>query len=193
LERFTPEYAIINSTVQPGTTNKIYEKVKIPIAYSPIRGKHTRMLEDIYHYTKYVSGVDKDTTNKAMEHFEKAGIKTKAFSTPTTLELANLMSTTYFGLLIAWAQEANRFCEKLNVDYDEVMSFTNEITYFPPVIFQPGYITGHCVMPNIEILKDVVDSDLLDTIEKSNEMKRKELLSKGESLEKRCAPKKREE
>jgi len=189
LERFSPEFAIINSTVQPGTTKKIYEAVNIPLAYSPIRGKHTRMQEDILHYTKFVAGTDEETAKKAMKHFEKAGVKTKAFTSPTSLELAKLMSTTYFGLLIAWAQEAERFCNRLGADYDEVMSFTDEISYFPPVIFQPGYITGHCVMPNIGILKDVVESEFLDTIEKSNEQKRQELLSKGESLDKRIAPK----
>jgi len=188
IEKFEPELTIINSTVLPGTTEKIYEKTGVPIAYSPIRGKHTKMKEDLLSYTKYVAGIDVGTTEKAVSHFESAGFKTARISSPKALELAKLLSTTYFGLLIAWAQEVERFCQEIGVEYDEVMNFTQEVNYFPPVIFQPGYIGGHCVMPNIEILKELKDSDFLEMIKESNENKKKEILKKGQSLEERVKP-----
>ena len=43
----------------------------------------------------------------------------------------------------------NRFAETVNADYLEVGKFFREIAYLPNVLFQPGYIGGHCVMPNI--------------------------------------------
>ena len=74
-------------------------------------------------------------------------------SSPEALELAKLLETTYFGLLIAWAQEMNRFAETANADYLEVGKFFREIGYLPNVLFQPGFIGGHCVMPNIALLQ----------------------------------------
>ena len=79
-----------------------------------------------------------------------------------TLELAKLHETTYFGLMVAWSQEVERFCSDLNANYEEVMKFVEEVSYLPPVTFQPGYIGGHCVMPNIELLKKVRSSPFLN-------------------------------
>jgi hypothetical protein len=78
-------------------------------------------------------------------------------------------------LLIAWAQEVERYCVKLGTNYDEVVSFYDEIKFFPPVRYFPGVIGGHCVMPNIAILSQQFPSGLLETIVKSNILKQKNL------------------
>jgi len=98
-------------------------------------------------------------------------MKTKLVASPETAELAKLTETSYFGLLIAWAQEVERYCNHLDVDYDEVASFYEEVQFLPPVKYFPGVIGGHCVMPNIAILEQSFDSDFLKTIFRSNEMK----------------------
>jgi hypothetical protein len=51
------------------------------------------------------------------------------------------------------------------------VSFYDEISFFPPVRYFPGVIGGHCLMPNIKILKTVFDSEILDAIEHSNDSK----------------------
>jgi UDP-N-acetyl-D-mannosaminuronate dehydrogenase len=108
------------------------------------------MVDELLTYVKFVAGTNAQATVRA-EHFEAAGMKSEVMSTPEALELAKLLETTYFGLLIAWAQEMNRFAETVNADYLEVGKFFREIAYLPSVLFQPGYIGGHCVMPNIEL------------------------------------------
>ena len=92
----------------------------------------------------------------------------KILSSPETSELAKLSETTYFGLMVAWAQEIERHCDRWNADYDEIVSFYEEIKFFPPVKYFPGLIGGHCVMPNIEILKQSQPSEILEAIEQSN-------------------------
>lgn len=190
INRYNPELTIINSTIIPGTTRTIYEKIGKPIAYSPIRGKHSKMKQDLLFYTKFVAAINNKTAYSAKEHFQAIGMKSKVFNSLEGLELAKILSTTYFGLFIAWAQEVERFCKKSGVDYDEVMSFTEEIDYFPPVIFSPSYIGGHCVISNINLLKKIMKSDFLDVILDSNEKKAKELLCQGKSLDKRMSPRK---
>ena len=99
------------------------------------------------------------------------GLKTKILSAPEATELAKLTETTYFGLMIAWAQEVERYCDRVNQDYAEVTSFYDEIKFFPPVKYFPGLIGGHCVMPNIEILSRFEDSPMLKAIKTSNQKK----------------------
>jgi UDP-N-acetyl-D-mannosaminuronate dehydrogenase len=169
IRKYRPALTIINSTVAPGTTRTVHAAVRIPLAYSPIRGKHARMKADILQYTKFVGGIDQDAAVRAEKHFQSIGLKTKLLGSPEAAELAKLTETTYFGLLIAWAQEVSRYCAQFNANYDEVVSFYDEIAFLPRVRYTPGVIGGHCVMPNIDILKQTFQSDLLDAIVTSNE------------------------
>ena len=73
--------------------------------------------------------------------------------------------------MIAWAQEVERYCDRLGANYDEVASFYEEIKFFPPVKYFPGVIGGHCVMQNIEILNKCDPSVILEAIKASNQMK----------------------
>jgi UDP-N-acetyl-D-mannosaminuronate dehydrogenase len=171
IDLFKPELTIIHSTVAVGTTRAIGERTGTPVVNSPVRGKHARMLEELCKYVKFVGAVDPGSGKRAAEHFESSGLKTKVLSSPEATELAKLTETTYFGLMIAWAQEIERYCDRVGTDYNEVTSFFEEINFFPPVKYFPGIIGGHCVMANIEILRKFDRSLILEAIKASNEMK----------------------
>jgi UDP-N-acetyl-D-mannosaminuronate dehydrogenase len=175
IDQYRPGLTVINSTVAPGSTRSIAVESRAPVVHSPIRGKHARMQEELLHYTKFVGALDPQSGQHAVEHFEKVGMKTKLLGSPEASEIAKLTETTYFGLMIAWAQEVDRYCTKLGADYDEVVSFYDEIKFFPPVKYFPGAIGGHCVMPNIGILRQQFRSGLLEAIVQSNELKQKHL------------------
>jgi UDP-N-acetyl-D-mannosaminuronate dehydrogenase len=172
IRKYRPALTIINSTVAPGTTRKVYAGAGTPIVYSPVRGKHAKMRQDMLHYVKFIGGINPDAAIQAEDHFRSIGFKTKRVASPETAELAKLTETTYLGLLIAWAQEVARYCARFDAEYDEVASFFDEIAFLPGVRYTPGVIGGHCVMPNIEILKQIFDSALLDAIEASNELRK---------------------
>jgi UDP-N-acetyl-D-mannosaminuronate dehydrogenase len=127
------------------------------------------------HYAKFVGALDQQSGQRAVEHFEGLGMKTRLLTSPEASEAAKLTETSYFGLMIAWAQEIERYCGKLGINYDEVVSFYEEIKFFPPVKYSPGVIGGHCVMPNIDILLQKFPSGLLQAIVQSNTMKQKNL------------------
>jgi UDP-N-acetyl-D-mannosaminuronate dehydrogenase len=171
IERFSPSLTIVNSTVGLGTTRAIADRTGAAVAHSPVLGKHVRMREELLSYTKFVGAIDPTSGKRAAEHFEALGMRTRVLSSPEATELAKLTETTYFGLMIAWAQEVERYCDQLGQDYDEIVSFYDEIKFFPPVRFFPGAIGGHCVLPNIEILGRVGHSEILDAIRSSNQKK----------------------
>jgi len=171
VERFKPALTVINSTVEVGTTRKIAYSTGVDVVHSPVRGKHARMQQEMQSYTKFIGALNPSAAAKAMRHFESAGFKTKSLGSPEATELGKLAETTYFGVLIAWAQELQRYCDRAEVDYDEVVSLYEEINFFPQVKYTPGVIGGHCVMPNIEILCDIAPSALLEAIRDSNRKK----------------------
>jgi UDP-N-acetyl-D-mannosaminuronate dehydrogenase len=171
IELFKPALTIVNSTVAIGTTRAIAERTGAAVVNSPVRGKHAHMLDQLRIYAKFIGAMDATSGQQAAEHFESVGLKTKVLSSPEATELAKLTETTYFGVMIAWAQEIERYCDESGQDYNEVVSFFEEIQFFPPVKYFPGVIGGHCVMPNIEILRKRYQSIILDAIQASNKMK----------------------
>ncbi len=88
-------------------------------------------------------------------------------SNPITLELAKIVvDTSYYGWLINYAQISNLIATKYGVNYDEMWSFSDEIHKFlgnRPKMF-PGFIGGHCVIPNLDLVKE----DSLFQIDKIN-------------------------
>jgi UDP-N-acetyl-D-mannosaminuronate dehydrogenase len=171
IEIYKPLLTIINSTVAIGTTRAVANRTGAALAHSPVRGKHVRMLDELRKYAKFIGATDPASANRAAKHFESAGVKTKILSTPEATELAKLTETTYFGLMIAWAQEVERYCDQTGQAYEEVVAFYDEIAFFPKTKYFPGVIGGHCVMPNIKILRKFDDSSLLRAIESSNQAK----------------------
>jgi UDP-N-acetyl-D-mannosaminuronate dehydrogenase len=171
IEVFKPTLTVIHSTVGVGTTRAIAQRTNTAVVHSPVRGKHARMLEELRSYTKFVGAIDPASGKRAAEHFESAGLRTKILSAPEATEVAKLTETTYFGLMIAWAQEVERYCDQAGQSYEEIVSFYEEIAFFPRTKYFPGVIGGHCVMPNIEILRKFDDSSLLRAIQTSNQAK----------------------
>jgi UDP-N-acetyl-D-mannosaminuronate dehydrogenase len=176
---YQPALTIINSTVAPGTSRRIADESGASVVNSPVRGKHARMREEMLHYTKFIGALDPESAARAVQHFQSVGMKTKVLGSPEATEIAKLTETTYFGIMIAWAQEVERYCREVGASYDEVVSFYEEIKFFPPVKYSPGVIGGHCVMPNIEILLQRFQSGFLEAIVQSNSLKEKSLAQEG--------------
>lgn len=158
------DLCIVHSTVKPGTTDYISEQVDAIMVYSPVKGRHGSMVEDLKRYTKFVAGSGMEI---AAVLFESVGIRAKLFPSTKGLELAKLLETSYTGVLVAWAQTMKRYCDKVELEYFDLMPFLAEIDYLPHV-FQPGYIGGHCIMPNLDLLEQVRESPFLDAIRTSN-------------------------
>jgi UDP-N-acetyl-D-mannosaminuronate dehydrogenase len=184
IERFNPKLTIINSTVAVGTTRRIANRTGAQVVNSPVRGKHTRMLDELQHYTKFIGAIDPGAARVAAEHFQSLGLGTRVLSCPEATELAKLCETTYFGLLIAWAQEIERYCDTTGTDYEQIVSFCDEVKFLPPVRYFPGIIGGHCVLPNIDILKSLTGAQLLEAVHTSNRMK----IQRDALLKRRAAP-----
>ena len=161
-KKFQPQGIVIHSTIKPSTTSSIQRKLQIPVIYSATRGVHKRMLSDLRKYTKFFA-IENNARNKKwactefVKLLKKSGLKTKQMSSPITLELGKIVcDTSYYGWLINFAQISKIIADRKKVDYDEMWSFSNEIHKFlgnRPKMF-PGFIGGHCVIPNLELLND---------------------------------------
>ena len=178
-KKFKPECIVIHSTIGPGTTERIQKKLDVPVIYSATRGIHKRMFKDIKRYTKFFA-ISKNAPKKqwAVKTYSRkmknCGVKTRQMTKPETLELAKIIcDTSYLGWLVNYAQLSNIIATKHGVDYDDMWSFSDEIQEFlgnRPKLY-PGYIGGHCVIPNLNL----INNETLNLINKMNNSYTKKL------------------
>ena len=171
-KKFQPECIVIHSTIKPGMTEKLQEKLSIPVIYSATRGVHKRMIYDLKRYTKFFA-ISKNAprgkwaSSRFVKLMKSCGIKTKQMSKPETLELAKIIcDTSYLGWLVNYAQLSNKIAIEYGIDYDEMWSFSDEIHKLlgnRPKMY-PGYIGGHCVIPNLNL----INNETLNLINKMN-------------------------
>ena len=132
------------------------------------------MLRDLKRYTKfYAVAHDAPSAVWASKEYEKilkkCKVKTRRMAKPIALELAKIVvDTSYYGWLITYAQLSNMIAIENQVDYDEMWSFSDEIEKYlgnRPKMF-PGFIGGHCVIPNL----DLIHNQTLDLIKDINDV-----------------------
>lgn len=178
-----PKFVFIHSTVTPGTTDSLNAasqgmNLNSWIIHAPVHGKHhnNQMKKDMLRYRKYLgipNLIEEDYVNEILEHFKRVGFADiKIVWGPQNTEWLKILSTTYFGLQIAWAQEVERICDKFGLSYEQVTDFFSIQEDIKPPHY-PGKIGGHCVMPNIDIIGTVYDSLACEFIKKSDKLKSK--------------------
>jgi len=171
-KQFSPQGIIVHSTIKPHTTESLQKQIPVPVIYSAIRGVHKRMLKDLKRYTKFFA-IENNAPKKAWaikqfsQLMKKSHVTAKRMSKPITLELAKILcDTSYYGWLITYSQLTNMIAIKNKVNYDEMWEFSDEIHEMlgnRPKMF-PGFIGGHCVIPNLEL----VDNEMLNIIQEMN-------------------------
>lgn len=178
--QFRPKLTIINSTIPPGTTKKVHTLLGGHIVHSPVRGMH-KSRESMKRYlsflTKYIGGVDGESSRLARKHFEGLRLKTRVLKSPMETELAKLFETTYRAWMIVCFQEMHRISRHFGADFDKVVDFledTHRVRFDRPIMF-PDVIGGHCLIPNADLLLKSYESEFVRLILKSNERRKEEI------------------
>lgn len=172
IKEISPRLVIIHSTVPPGTTRELSREFP-NIVHSPVRGVHPNLFEGLKTFVKVVGGGGYED---AKDHLESLGLEVEVYQNSVATEVAKLMDTSYYGVCIAWHDYAKKICDLWGVDFEDVQTHYNS-TYnsgytqlgkpnvVRPILTAPqGPIGGHCVVPNAELLRDVLDSKLLESI-----------------------------
>lgn len=178
VQYYEPELLLIHSSSLPGMTDKLAEHFGLDrVVHSQVHGKHhgDRMRRDMLRHPKFVATRSDLAFEKAKKIFVAIGHAPediRRLSSPLAGEIVKLLATTYFGYLLAWTQEVERLSDKMNLSFDELMTFTIlDTPDFDICGKYPGIIGGHCVMQNIEILQQCFPSAMWDMIQKSNDLK----------------------
>jgi len=181
IERTNPDLVLIESTVLPGTTQKIHEKqLAIDICHSPVRGRKADGFKwGFYNYTKFIGPMNLQSGLKAEEYYQTLGFKTRICASPLETEYSKLIHLAYFGVILGWNQEMRRIARKHRLSFRDVAAFletnTTESEFrFPVPVYDGKPIGGHCIIPAIQLLQRKFKSKFLESTLESNEKRQKE-------------------
>lgn len=177
--KYSPEYVVIHSTVPVGTTKNL--STQIPkIAHSPVEGRHPKLAESIKTFGKLIGVERLEVGEYLAKHFSLAGLKPLVIEGSQNTELGKIMSTTRLGWDVVFMKEVARLCKEAKADFEMVYTlYTKNYNqgyadmdqvafskFHRPVLKNmPGKIKGHCVIPNLRLIK----SDIADYIKEKND------------------------
>jgi UDP-N-acetyl-D-mannosaminuronate dehydrogenase len=177
-ERVGARAIVVHSTVAPGTTRRLHEATGLPVAYSPVRGRHPRLRSHMLFWPKWVAALPRERLSDFTSHLEAMGFSVKPCTCePESLELAKLWETAYRAVMIAAWQELHRYARAVGADPTVVAEFVAEVHQVlgDRPVYYPGYIGGHCLIPNVEIMLSLRRSRLLEAVIESNRARAEEL------------------
>ncbi len=166
--QWQPKHIIIWSTVQIGTTKKIRDAV-----HSPVEGKHPNLAESIENAVRWVGYNNKYDARFFSEYFTLKGFKTKLVKNTNHTEALKLLSTTEYGINIAFADYKAQVAESIKMSYELTKDWNSDYNElydddprFQKFILDPpaGQIGGHCVVPNVDILEPKYPHKILEII-----------------------------
>ena len=178
---------ILESTSPVGTTEKLKNCIlkyngdlkEIYVAHCPERVLPGNILNELIQNNRVVGGVDEVSTQKAVV-FYKNFVKGKIIPTTSqTAEMVKLTENSYRDVNIAFANELSIICDKLDIDVNNLIEFSNK---HPRVnILHPGPgVGGHCIAvdPWFIINQDKKNSKLIRTAREVNSDKENWVVNK---------------
>ena len=181
--KYRPLMVVIHSTISPGTTDIISEYIENTVIYSPVRGVHSRFIEDMKRYTKFyaVSGIinHDELVKKFEDECVDSGLKIQSWKNAKDLEFAKIMTdTTYYGWIIVYRYVTDIIAKEQGVDPEKIWEFAKEIHENlgnrPIMKTDPNGIGGHCVLPNLDLMHGETFNALRDVILRINELRKGE-------------------
>ena len=181
MKQFSPEHTVIHSTVPVGTTRAL--SYLYHVTYSPIRGEHPELVRYLRKFPKWIATTD--DTNEVLSHFQACGISMRLAPSIEALEWFKLLETFEYAYRIVLWQEIERQVNRRDIrggaTKNEVLSalqewfFEKRAVYdgergLVPIMFG-GVIKGHCLMPNVELLKPLMTKELYEWVMKSNRVR----------------------
>lgn len=180
---YAPNLIVVYSTVPVGTVKTLGARV----VHSPVEGVHPDLWKAFSVFTRIIGVNSQEDYKNVRKYLDPIFKQFYWFYDTDKTELMKLLSTGYrYPTYIALAQEQERICRSFGFDYKEIVttydSLYNQgyrelgVTAERPLAY-PGAIGGHCIKPNMEMLRNsgVGNNDVHAWIEKSDAKKRKEL------------------
>ena len=187
---------VIRSTFQPGTHNKVAEiiskasskirNIDFAMVSNPEFLRESTAIEDYYNPAFTLLGSDSEKAFEIMEEIYK-DINAPIYRTDYEVaEIIKYINNSFHALKITFGNEVGNICKTLGIDSHKVMDIfcKDDKLNISPYYFKPGFAYGGSCLPKdlgalIRLSRDLnLDTPVLESISKSNEIQKEILLNK---------------
>jgi len=180
LDEYTAPLILIHTTVPLNILDKLMIDPDSCVLHCPVRGTHPNIKEGIKSHVQMVAPVFPtyvgDLEKIRLGYFTKVwNIEVKFYKNSNETALAKLLNTAWYSMQIAMANQIDRICADLDLDFKNVYNETigsdsiNSLYWFDDItkravgigekirrpVMVPGAMNGTCLMPNIELGKEI--------------------------------------
>lgn len=119
---------VIKSTVVPGTTAKLNEKYKnVIVCFNPEFLTERAFIEDFKKQDRIIISGPHEGTKVLKQVYETAYPQVPVTKTDSTIaEMVKYMTNSFLATKVAFANEIEQMCSKLNIDYDKVVEYATK-------------------------------------------------------------------
>tara|TARA_B100000700_G_scaffold322964_1_gene425722 strand:- start:6618 stop:7481 length:864 start_codon:yes stop_codon:yes gene_type:complete len=117
--------AVIKSTIPPGTTQSLNDRVKyIQVIFNPEFLTEANAVEDFKNQTRIIVGGPRPGTSVVKNIFRKAFKQTPIVKTGSnTAEMVKYFTNCFLATKVIFSNEMKQICEPLSIDYDKVVEY----------------------------------------------------------------------
>jgi hypothetical protein len=186
---------VIDATINVGFAGSIQgaltdEGHKQLLLHSPVRGRHPNMVDGLKKYVKFVGPADPsritEAANFCRDYYTKLGIKWQLLSSADNAAAGKLFDTTWYLTQITFANQVAMYCAQKNLNFNEVYNRFQEtgdtgrkfevvdgraicMKFVPRPVMVPGAIGGHCLLPNLELIKGNISPAYYSWVKQMND------------------------
>jgi len=169
LKEFKATVVIVHSTIVLGIMERLKQNhPDISWYFSPVRGREADMEKDLQKLPVLIAPRLSDPLRTYLKTIARILYE---FDNPDDLVMGKLLEVTWFGMNIAFAQQAKLICDSFGLDFKR--AYTNyfhlsrvardynerPLNYMKRPIFVPGYVGGKCVIQDVQLMRDFLYGD----------------------------------
>jgi UDP-N-acetyl-D-mannosaminuronic acid dehydrogenase len=174
---------VIESTIPPGTCRNVIVPIiekntslkanrDFLLSHCPERAIPTNTVYEIVNNDRIIGGLNNSASQKTAEIYKSFVKGTLHVTNDVTAELTKLVENAYRDVNIAFANEIDLICSKLNISSNEVINLANK---HPRVdILVPGIgVGGHCIPIDPLFISEIFpkNSKMIKMARKINDLK----------------------
>ena len=120
------QIVVIKSTVPPGTTNRLNRKHKnITVIFNPEFLTEANFVDDFKNQNRIIIGGARPATTTLRQLYSVVFPNTPIVKTGAkTAEMVKYLINTFLATKVSFANEMKQVCDKLDVDYDKVVEYS---------------------------------------------------------------------
>jgi UDP-N-acetyl-D-glucosamine dehydrogenase len=146
---------IVESTIEPGMTRNLVKpllqdnsknsKIKFDLAFSPERIDPSNQIWNIKNTVKLISGLTPSALNRTRNYYSKFISEIHECNSLEIAESAKLLENTFRLINISFVNEFSQFCNKMNIEVNDVISAAATKPYGFMSFYPSIGIGGHCI------------------------------------------------